>query len=1007
MSRTNKIINNVVQGEIAPELHGRVNLELYDKSVAKMENFIALSQGGVKYRPGTIFVNYTNGNLPGILIPFKFSDQQAYIIEATNLKFRFFTQNGAVLEANKTITAITQANPGVITSNGHGFNNGDMVFVNSIVGPKSLNSLFYLVANKTANTFTLTDVFGALISTADLANYVSGGTAARVYSIVSPYAAADLAGLQWAQSADTLYITHQLYKPRKLVRTTNISWAISKQNRTGTDPFTNNTDGDGNCPRAVTFTSDSRLMFGGTINQPEGIWGSSQPSSASGGNTAFDDFTLGVNDTNSISFTLANPHGEIDTIEWFTNTSLFMIIGTYGSIRIFSGGSAGQAPNPTSVSAQYVTDQGTTSIIPMATGVNALYIQRSQSTIRSLEFDLLQNFYITPDKTLTVPHLMAPGIIQMTYQRGVPNTIWLVRTDNRLLGITYEQKENVFGFHRHYIGGSSLASDGTNQPIAKVLSLQVIPRNQHQDQLWFLNERVINGHTVRSIEYLSDWINYPYLQDFYTGDQQADLEWYGNVLYEAQKQACHLDMCLGFNEPGTIDISGISLISSGGGAGGPDGFHIVDGELLPGAVLGQYVAFAPSAMQNYVAIPIFAWDNAGNVAVIGPLQADCGGLIVDAVNNVMYASGLMDSGGADNSDLVMSTAKLFPGESISGLWAPPASVEYTPYSGAGDLPPFSCQSMALSPDHQFVYVAGTSTNDWTDMTLFKFNAISGALVAVSAPIATGDTPQALFLTPDGTRLIMFGMNGDIVVGQYDANSLATLYSDTFANTFEIIQAAMSPDGTKIAFTDSHDGINVYCSMYDIASHSITNTFVSGPNNGFPVIYNGAITFPKGDSQHVLIYSEHTLLLYTLTGVLVKTFAFAPDADDGVIGMNTEPNSGLIFGTTYRTPYDYNVNLFVYDISGDGELVTESKVGEGFSGDVPVITFASFGGAGGGGFSAIPNQMGAGVDTGYPPNNQAGYGVGTPFGEGVPFGGGVPFGPGAPFGGGTDIGGGGS
>ncbi len=45
--------------------------------------------------------------------------------------------------------------------------------------------------------------------------------------LVTTYAAADLARIQWAQSADTLYLVHPSYPPRKLVRTSPTSFAIA------------------------------------------------------------------------------------------------------------------------------------------------------------------------------------------------------------------------------------------------------------------------------------------------------------------------------------------------------------------------------------------------------------------------------------------------------------------------------------------------------------------------------------------------------------------------------------------------------------------------------------------------------------------------------------------------------------------------------------------------------------------------------------------------------------
>jgi len=71
----------------------------------------------------------------------------------------------------RTITGATQANPAVITSNSHGFQNGDVVQINSVVGMTNLNGNNYTVANRAANTFELSGT-----NSTGYGAYVSGGT---------------------------------------------------------------------------------------------------------------------------------------------------------------------------------------------------------------------------------------------------------------------------------------------------------------------------------------------------------------------------------------------------------------------------------------------------------------------------------------------------------------------------------------------------------------------------------------------------------------------------------------------------------------------------------------------------------------------------------------------------------------------------------------------------------------------------------------------------------------
>ena len=76
----------------------------------------------------------------------------------------------------KTITGITKADPGVVSAAAHGFEDGDIVEINGVVGMTEVNEQTFKVANKAAGTFELTDpTTGANIDTSAYAAYVSGG----------------------------------------------------------------------------------------------------------------------------------------------------------------------------------------------------------------------------------------------------------------------------------------------------------------------------------------------------------------------------------------------------------------------------------------------------------------------------------------------------------------------------------------------------------------------------------------------------------------------------------------------------------------------------------------------------------------------------------------------------------------------------------------------------------------------------------------------------------------
>ncbi len=88
---------------------------------------------------------------------------------------------GAVINltgTQRTITAATKARPVVITSNGHGFANNDVVWISGVSGMTQLNNKAYLVKNKTANTFELYTLSGSRVDGRNYSNH--SGSAGRV-----------------------------------------------------------------------------------------------------------------------------------------------------------------------------------------------------------------------------------------------------------------------------------------------------------------------------------------------------------------------------------------------------------------------------------------------------------------------------------------------------------------------------------------------------------------------------------------------------------------------------------------------------------------------------------------------------------------------------------------------------------------------------------------------------------------------------------------------------------
>ncbi len=215
-------------GELSPALYARVDTSKYQSGLKTAKNIFVHPHGGASNRSGLEFIGRTRGSGFAVLLPFVFDAEtdQTYNLEFSHLKMRVYRAGVAVLEASKAITAVSIASPAVVTAAGHGYADGDEVFVSGISGPTALNERNFVVRNVTANTFRLEDLNGAAVSTLGMPAYSAGGSARRVYEVASPYTADELRRLVFAQENDVMYLTHQAHPPMKLSRFSDANWTF-------------------------------------------------------------------------------------------------------------------------------------------------------------------------------------------------------------------------------------------------------------------------------------------------------------------------------------------------------------------------------------------------------------------------------------------------------------------------------------------------------------------------------------------------------------------------------------------------------------------------------------------------------------------------------------------------------------------------------------------------------------------------------------------------------------
>lgn len=587
---------NVIQasfsgGEFSPALYARVDLDKYKVGAARMMNFFVDYRGGASNRTGSKFVGQAKVSSKVVhLIAFKFSIYQTYMLEFGDFYIRVIKDGEYVLNTAGVISSITQSasNPLVTYSSGT-ILEGDSVYFENIGGMTELNGRTLQAVNVTGNTFNIADLNGNIIDTSGYSAYTAGGTYSTVYTIISPYAAEDVAEIKFTQSADVLTLTHASYPQYDLTRTGHAAWTLTaitfaasiaaptgllatasangsvayayvvtavddngqesvastrvhltgKSNiaavagnitlswnavtgavyynvykalpvsgvgavvpvganygfmtdtttTSATDPniipdFTvgppenNNPFTGGIYPDAVTYF-EQRQVYGAANSAPETIW-----MSKVGLRKNFDKSSP-IRSDDSIEITLSTL--QVNQIKFMFGLPGGLLTLTSGGIFLINGGSFDAPVTPTTVVARPQAYNGCSDVAPIIINNDVLYIQNKGSVVRDLTYNFYTNIYSGKDITVLSNHLMHGYTIDdWTFAEEPFKVVWAVRSDGKMLSLTFLKEQELQGWAHHETRGLWKA----------VSSIQ----EGTTDAVYAVVERYIDGQTVKYIE---------------------------------------------------------------------------------------------------------------------------------------------------------------------------------------------------------------------------------------------------------------------------------------------------------------------------------------------------------------------------------------------------------------------------------------------------------------------------------------------------------------------------
>jgi len=606
-------------GELSPKVQGRFQLDLYKRGLEICENFITEPQGPARFRTGTKYVNHTRLNRTARLLPFQFNDEQSYVLELTDLYMRIFKDEGVILEDDVTVTSTTNATPVVVTATSHGYSDGDEVALSGISTATDLNGKYYLVANKTANTFEITDIDGT-----DIAGTAAGtgGVASKIFELSLPYRESELFDIDFDQNADTLTVTHNNHDIINITRTGHSAWTASTYSRTN-DPF------------------PARVITGITQANP-GVVTAAAHGFANGATVTIQE-VVGMTEVNGVSYIVANQ--TTNTFE-LTNSAGYNIntsaltayssagtvgdypsaIGYYEGRRFFGGtktlpetfwGTRGPdsstdglprySDHTAGTDADHAVSftlapsyEGTVNGIEWIAGMSSFLAMGTFGGVNKAIGSGLEE-PIAPDSINVKPISDVGSAHTSPIPRGSV-IIYIQRGRLKIRSLEFDAladgftpiDRNFVADHISVSGFKQLAfQDGdpdilwgvlnngnftgltfkTSEDISgwhrhiiggvdvKVKSAATISQPTSFDQLWVVVERTIDGVTRRYVEFFTAEAVMPRRSDFVSGDanEVADDEIFSNAMFEAQKEYIHVDSALTYDGSLTGGDAGATL----------------------------------------------------------------------------------------------------------------------------------------------------------------------------------------------------------------------------------------------------------------------------------------------------------------------------------------------------------------------------------------------------------------------------------------------------------------
>lgn len=508
--RLDPAIVTFASGVLSPKLRARSDIAQYEKGLLSSNNMMIIPHGALARRPGTYFVNEVkHSNLLTRLIPFDFSTEQTYMIEAGHQYFRFYANSGRLEDPPGTPVEIATPWLNDELADLRWAQTADVMYIVHPLYPP------YKLTRTSATSFALTAVtFSAgrapiLSLNQNAANYVvsvagAWGGPLTITMAANTFTAGDVGKTFYFKSASVkqaYYVSITGFTSATVVTASGLdrfSTTAGPPQGVDADRWAFGAFGATDGCAAVTF-HEGRLVYGGFKAAPDMVWLSVSDDFDNFELTSPDPATVDAeNDDKAIQRRAIS--SQVNSIRWLASGGASLAVGTSGAeFRLKPAND--DILSPLSASLKRTTQRGAAAIPPVVIDNDIFYVDRSKAVLRQLTFDLLSDAEKAKDISLLAEHLMLPGVKEMVYQQAPIPTLWIVMNDGTFLGWAIEGDQEVLAAHPHALGGSIAGiGNGIVESIGVIPGANMGQNGSLEDQLWFVTAREINGVRLRYIE---------------------------------------------------------------------------------------------------------------------------------------------------------------------------------------------------------------------------------------------------------------------------------------------------------------------------------------------------------------------------------------------------------------------------------------------------------------------------------------------------------------------------